>query len=199
MDSDFTGFVLVGGKSSRMGADKFALEIDGETFLTRAAKVLEPVCETIKIILNQTQNIEIDFAIVRDFYSERGALGGIQAALKNCDTKFAVVLAVDLPFVSTEALENLQTIALASDKFPAVVPRQSDGRFQPLCAVYRVRDCLAPLEKLLDETVSASARDFLEIISPKYIEASRLSDDEQLFFNVNFPADYESLELRLEA
>src|SRR5687768_8165529 len=148
MKSDLTGFVLAGGQSARMGVDKFMLEIDGETFLTRALNALKPVCDTVKIVLNQTQAIETDQPIVRDIYAARGALGGIHAALKNCATKFAVILAVDLPFVTTAAIENLTRFALVSNKYPAIVPRAHDGKFQPLCAVYRAKYCLPALEKL---------------------------------------------------
>lgn len=189
MNPDFTGFVLAGGKSSRMGADKFALKIGGETFLTRAVKVLKPVCETVKVVLNQTQNLETTLPVIRDVYAGRGALGGIHTALKNCETKYAVILAVDLPLATTGAIENLTKIALASNKFPAIVPRQADGRFQPLCAVYRAKICLPPIEKILVENNKASVREFLDSISPKYVEAGRLSAGENLLFNVNNPED----------
>jgi molybdenum cofactor guanylyltransferase len=193
METDFTGFVLAGGKSSRMGADKFALPIAGETFLARAVYALSGVCRKVKIVLNQTQTFETNLPIVRDIYPERGANGGIHAALRNCETEFAVVLAVDLPLVDREAIENLARFALSSPKFSAIVPTQADGKPQPLCAVYRVKDCLAPLEKLLSENERASVRDFLEIISPKFVAARLLSADENFLFNVNFPADYEKI------
>jgi molybdenum cofactor guanylyltransferase len=186
---NFTGFVLVGGKSSRMGADKYALKFGGETFLKRAVNTLKPVCETVKIVLNQTQNIEMNQPIVRDIYAERGAPGGIHAALKNCETKFAIILAVDSPFVTTEAIEKLAEFALASNKFIAFVPRQTDGKLQPLCAVYRANYCLPILENLIKKTDSASVNDFLELIYPKYIDANRLSANENLLFNVNSPSD----------
>ena len=189
MQSDFTGFVLAGGKSSRMGKDKFSLEINGETFLDRAVNVLKPVCAEVKIVLNQTQQIETDLSFVRDVYAERGAPGGIHTALKNCQTKLAIILAVDLPFVSTAAIENLARVALASNEYPACVPRQTDGRPQPLCAVYRARFCLPALEQILARNDKSSVRDFLDLISPKYVAADRLSADENLLFNVNSPAD----------
>lgn len=191
MNSNFTGFVLAGGKSSRMGTDKSALQIGGETFLERAVNTLKPVCESVKIVLNQTKTFETDMPFVRDAYAERGALGAIHAALKNCPTKFAVVLAVDLPLVTIAAIENLARFALASNKYIAFVPRSIDGRAQPLCAVYRARFCIPPIEKVLNENDSASVRDFLAQVAPKYIEANRLSADENLLFNVNYPADFD--------
>lgn len=193
MKTDFTGFVLAGGRSSRMGADKLNLPIGGGSFLERAVKALTPVCVTVKIVLNESQQIAPGPPIVRDIYANRGALGGIHAALKNCATKYAVVLAVDLPFVSTGALEILIDFALASNKYVGFVPRQPDGQFQPLCAVYRARYCLPAAEQALSENESASVRDFLELIAPKFIESARLSENENLLFNVNFPADFEQV------
>ncbi|MEP6903312.1 MAG: molybdenum cofactor guanylyltransferase [Actinomycetota bacterium] len=192
--NNFTGFVLAGGKSSRMGADKFALELHGETFLTRAVNALSPVCGIVKIVLNEHQTIETEQPIVRDIYTLRGALGAVHAALKNCETKLAIILAVDLPFVTTEAIENLANIALSSNKFIAFVPSQTDDKPQPLCAVYRAKYCLPTLEKLLNENDSASVRDFLDLIFPKYIEADRLSADKNLLFNVNQPNHFQQLQ-----
>ncbi len=191
------GFILAGGKSSRMGVDKFNLQIDGKTFLERAVETLKPVCENVKIVLNQKQIIETNQLIICDIYIERGALGGIHTALKTCETKFAIILAVDLPFVTTEAIENLTSYALASNKYLAVVPRQNDGRLQPLCAIYRANYCLPILEKLLDETESASVRDFLELIYPKYVDANLISSSENLLFNVNSPDDFDQIGLVL--
>ena len=191
--NDFTGFVLVGGKSSRMGADKFALKIGGGTFLERAVQTLKPVCETVKIVLSQTQNIKTDLEIIRDIYENRGAPGGIHAAFSNCDTKFAVVLAVDLPLITSDAFERLCTIAIDSEDFSAIVPRQKDNKIQPLAAVYRVDVCLPKVEEILLKYESTSMRSFIETIETNFIEADSLSTDENLFFNVNCPPDFEQI------
>ena len=198
---NLTGYVLAGGKSSRMQTDKAFLEIGGETFLTRAVKTLRTVCENrVTIVLNQTQThfiARISDAVphIFDVYENRGALGGIHAALTNCETKYALILAVDLPFVSSEALENLVNIALSSNKYIAVVPRQTDDRLQPLCAVYHTRYCLSALENLMKENDSASVNDFLELIAPRFINQNKLTADEStdIFFNVNYPADYQKI------
>ena len=200
MKNHFSGYVLAGGKSSRMGADKAFLEIGGETFASRAVNALKPICSQVKIVLNKAQktSVEIfpaDVPHIFDIYEDRGALGGVHTALKNCATKYAIILATDLPMMTVEAIEKLAEIALASNKFIAVVPRQSDGRLQPLCAVYHARYCLPPLEKLLNENEFASACDFLEAVFPRFVDEEKLTDGESkdIFFNANFPADYKSL------
>lgn len=199
-DENFTGFVLAGGKSSRMGNDKALLEINGKTFLENAVNALRPFCSLVKIVLNKSQTlfiekIPVEIPHIFDHFENRGALGGIHAALQNCETEFAIILAVDLPFVSHEAIEKLCRVVLDSKDFSAIVPRQIDGKLQPLCAVYRARVCLPKLEELLDETDSASVRDFLELIFPQYIEANRLSANENLLFNINHPTDFQRVSL----
>ncbi len=199
--NDFSGFVLAGGKSSRMKTDKAFLEIGGETFLARAVGTLRTVCENrVTVVLNQKQNHFIEripegTPHASDVYEDRGALGGIHAALVNCPTKYAVVLAIDLPLVTAEAVEKLVDIMLSSNKFIAVVPRQADGRVQPLCAIYHARYCLPALEDLMETNDSASANDFLELVAPRYVAQNKLTDDDStdIFFNVNHPTEYEKL------
>jgi molybdopterin-guanine dinucleotide biosynthesis protein A len=134
--NNFTGYVLAGGKSSRMATDKAFLRFGDETFLNRAVKSLSTVCENrIVIVLNQTQTHFIEklpreIPYIFDVFNNRGALGGIHAALQNCRTKYAVILAVDLPFVTGEAIENLAKIAIQSKDCAAFVPIQTDERMQ---------------------------------------------------------------------
>lgn len=194
MQSDlFEGFVLAGGASSRMGADKANLRFGGETFLSLAARTLAETCGKVKIVLNENQLAPDGCETVRDEFKSRGALGGIHAALVNCAGKWAIILAVDLPLVGVEAIENLQRVALDSDGFSAIVPRQQDGRLQPLCAAYLAADCLPQIGEFLRRESSNSVRDFLRLVPTKIVEANLLSADENLFFNVNRPRDFQAL------
>jgi molybdopterin-guanine dinucleotide biosynthesis protein A len=200
---DFTGYVLAGGKSSRMRTDKAFLEIEGETFLHRAVKALETAgANPLKIVLNKAQTNFIERLPDRvphifDIYENSGALSGIHAALSDCRSEWIIILAVDLPFVSSEAIENLARIAYSSKDFAAIVPVQTDGRPQPLCAVYRAEDCLPKLEDLLSKNTSAPVRDFLELVPTHFIGQDELvtNTSEDLFYNVNRPSDFQTLVL----
>lgn len=196
MANNFSGYVLAGGKSSRMGADKAFLKIGDKTFIENAARALKPHCARVKIVLNESQTGFIErlpenTEYIFDRFENRGALGGIHAALKDCETEFAVVLAVDLPFVGESAIKNLREIALGSENFSAVVPRQNDGKLQPLCAVYRVSDCLPKAQEILSKTVSVSMKDFLNELETKIIESESLDDNQKLFLNINNRTEYE--------
>jgi molybdopterin-guanine dinucleotide biosynthesis protein A len=198
---DFTGYVLAGGKSSRMKTDKAFLPFGDESFLNRAVRTLSVVCGSrVKIVLNQTQTHFIErlpaaIPHIFDCLPNCGAPGGIHAALKDCETKYAIILAVDLPLVTPEAIEKLAKITIATNNYAAIVPRQNDGRLQPLCAVYSIADCLPKLEILMNQSDSASVKDFLNLIAPHFIRQIDLTADtaKDLFFNVNRPDDFCSL------
>ena len=195
---NFEGFVLAGGKSSRMGEDKALLKIGDETFAERAARTLSPVCEgRVRIVLNPNQSAAdfSRFEFVRDLFNERGAPGGIHAALANSESEWTIILACDMPLATEETISRLAEIALnVPPEISAVVPRQPDGRLQPLCAVYRTSACLPRLEKLLLSKESFSVRDFLATIDTVYTENKKTpSETETAFFNVNTLEDYRRL------
>jgi molybdopterin-guanine dinucleotide biosynthesis protein A len=194
----FSGYILAGGKSSRMGTDKAFLKIGDKTFIENAVEILAPVCEQVIIVLNKSQTHFIEKLPAKtphifDIYENRGALGGIHAAFQDCRTEFAIILAVDLPFVAREAIGKLCEIISDEKDISAIVPRQNDGRLQPLCAVYKVENCLPKLEEILLTDNSASVRDFLETIEMKIVNAKNLGFNKNIFTNINSPKDFEKL------
>ena len=154
--------------------DKAFLRIGKKTFIENAVEILAPVCKQVKIVLNKSQNhfigkIPVETPPIFDIYENRGALGGMQAAFRDCKTEFAIILAVDLPFVSSEAIKIMSEFVSAFNKFFAFVPRQDDGRLQPLCAIYKTKDCLPEIEKVLANQEFASVNSFLDVIAKKII------------------------------
>jgi molybdopterin-guanine dinucleotide biosynthesis protein A len=134
---DVTAFVLAGGKSSRMGADKAFVKFDGQTLLERALDVAHAL--TPKVFIVGSQEKFAGFApVVEDIFPEHGPLGGIHAALRSSATDLNLMLAVDMPFVSPALLQCLITEAKTAGDASVVAPRP-DGRWEPLCAVYRKR------------------------------------------------------------
>src|SRR6185369_14860860 len=133
-----TGFVLIGGKSSRMGTDKALLRLpDGETLLEHAMAVLSSVASEVRLIGSNEKYADFTATaqIVEDIFPERGPLGGIHAALASTDTDLNLILAVDTPAVTTVLLEYLVARVEATEAL-VVVP-EIEGRLQPLCAANR--------------------------------------------------------------
>src|SRR6266536_1348919 len=128
------GFVLAGGTSSRMGADKAFLEFQGQTLLERALALIGRVCPSAAIVGDPARFSSYG-AVVEDVYTGCGPLAGIHAALTRSYAELNLMLAVDLPFVSEDLLSYLFSVAEETSAV-VTVPRTGKG-FQPLCAVYR--------------------------------------------------------------
>jgi molybdopterin-guanine dinucleotide biosynthesis protein A len=190
------GFLLAGGKSSRMGVDKAFLDFGGQTLLDRALAVIGEVCDRVAIVGDPAKFADCRSAkcesVVADIFLGCGPLGGIHAALVHSSAELSLMLAVDMPFVTTELLAFLFEAGENTDAV-VTVPRTSKG-FQPLCAVYRREFCTAAEQALrageykIDAAFSNVA---IRIIEEAELAAAGFS--ERSFFNLNTPQD------RLEA
>lgn len=200
---DFSGYILAGGKSSRMGTDKAFLKIGEKNFLENAFEILNPICDyRIKIVLNPkrkqlTKKLPKDIPYIFDIFKNRGVLGGIHSALTDCKTKFAIILAVDLPFVTSEAIRHLSQITIGSEQISAVIPKQNEGRLQPLVAVYKVSHCLPIIEQTFSLKNHFSVHDFISKLETKIVDQNVLSKDKNLFLNINDHSDLRANDLGL--
>ena len=131
-------FVLAGGKSSRMGADKAALKFHGATLLERALGIATLAADEVHICGPRGK---FGPAAIEDIFPDCGPLGGIHAALRSSASELNLVLAVDLPFMEADFLRFLLRQAETQPRTEtgfllAIVPRAAGG-WQPLCALYR--------------------------------------------------------------
>lgn len=131
---DISAFVLAGGQSSRMGADKAFVELEGRTLLTYALNLLKQVTGDVHILSSK-----VPFGaygeVVEDQFPNCGPLGGIHAALRFSSAPLNLILAVDMPFVRVAFLQYLANLA-RNNSATVTVPRAA-GNWQPLCAIYR--------------------------------------------------------------
>ena len=175
-----------------MGVDKANLEIDGERLADRSARVLGAVClPVLEVGPGYT-----DLGGVREDPPGRGPLAAIAAGARALRQRGwagpALVLAVDLPLVTAEALAFLRDFP-GSD---AVVPFVG-GQPQPLCARYSA--------EALDGAPEAvargedSVRRFLASLGGVQWVGPRMWGavaDERTFSDVDTPEDLERLGLR---
>lgn len=132
--SPAAAFILSGGKSTRMGTDKAFLEFAGKPLIVRAVELAREVFERVYIV-GDPQKFSTYAPVVEDVFCDHGPLGGIHAALVSTHAEWNLMLAVDLPFVTTDFLKFLGAEARDSGAI-VTVPRVA-GRLQPLCGIYR--------------------------------------------------------------
>jgi molybdenum cofactor guanylyltransferase len=127
------GYLLAGGKSSRMGRDKALLELGGESLVERAIRKLGEVCVEVAIA-GGTEDLARFGRVILDKSTGCGPLGGIVSALGESSFQWNLFLPVDAPFVPVSALEELISQTRGFDGM--CVMARTGGQIQPLCAVY---------------------------------------------------------------
>jgi molybdopterin-guanine dinucleotide biosynthesis protein A len=187
---EVAGFVLAGGKSTRMGADKAFLEFASQSLLKRAVALVSEVTQEVGIVGSQ-EKFAGHAPAVEDIFRDCGPLGGIHAALRGSRAELNLMLAVDMPFMTARFLSYLVAEAGAASEAWAVMPR-SGGRFQPLCAVYR-REFAVAAEKAL-RAGRYKIGLLLEDVPVRVIEEDELAlggFSANLFDNLNTPEELE--------
>jgi molybdopterin-guanine dinucleotide biosynthesis protein A len=194
---EIEGFVLAGGASSRMGADKAGLSIGGETFVARAARALGTIASRVSVVSSRDEHAHTGLRVVPDIHAGAGALGGIHAALHACRAPWAAIVSCDLPFATGDLFARLASFV--SDERDAVAPVQPDGRIQPLCALYAVATCLPATGQML-AAGERRPRVLLKRLRTRWVAPAEISDlprAELFFTNVNTPDDYEQAKARM--
>ncbi len=181
-------FVLAGGKSTRMGADKAFVTLEGRTLLARALEAARSVSGDVRIVGDPAKFA--GFApVVEDEFRGCGPLAGIHAALRVSPAELNLILAVDVPFVTPALLQYLMTRAQGSSAAWVTVARAGGG-WQPLCAVYR-REFVDAAEKALRDGRYKIDALFAAVptltIEEKALAAAGFSAD--VFRNLNTPQE----------
>ena len=177
----FSGAVLAGGRSLRMGRDKAGLEINGKTFLQiQAEKLADAEINDIMICGGSRQDAQL--RMIPDSAPGLGPLEGIRAALEASENPFCVILSVDAVLVKPETLQDLMDLACKNEA--AITLLASKRGPEPLIGVYS-KEILPEVSKCLAEDRRA-VRAVFEAFPPALLTLP--ANDPQLS-NCNTPED----------
>lgn len=194
-DIEATGVVLAGGSSRRMGRDKAALALEGETLLARVVRRLASATREV-IVVGPPERAQLvpGVRVVTDARPGLGPLGGIYSGLLAAVTPYVFVVACDMPFVNPALVHYLLSLAPSTD---VVVPRTPRGTEQ-LHAVY-ARTCLPVMASRLDAGYLAVAR-LYHLLRVRVVEPTEWAayDPAGLsMLNINTPEEWERVESQL--
>ena len=144
----WTGVILAGGQSSRMGSDKAELTLDGSTLLERAQSLLSH-CGAENVVVIRRDH-------TADIYPNCGPLGGIHTAIHHHTNQPMVVIPVDLPLLGEEDITQL----VKAGQNDQCISRFA-GQYIPLY-IPTPAALLLPLTERLEQGRPLSLRSFFE-------------------------------------
>lgn len=135
------GYILAGGKSSRMGSDKALMKLGGKPLIRHAVKKLSRVCIDVQILTNN-EELEAFAPIVHDVHPGCGPMSGMEAGLDHSIFEWNLFMAVDMPFLPTAFLTSWVNRCLLEERGVVAGARvrmiEVDGRPQPaLCLLHK--------------------------------------------------------------
>lgn len=181
------GFILTGGRSSRLGHDKALLPMAERTVVEHLADVAASADCAVTLVGAPGRYRHLGIPCIPDLRPGLGPLSGIEAALLHAETERSLILACDLPGITSALLNRLFDTSESTDA-GCVCVRDSASRVHPLCAIYR-RQCLAPVQAALN-CGKLRLMNLLDEISTIYVDA------DVVLANINTPAEWASFSCR---
>ncbi len=175
------GFVLVGGRSERMGRDKARLPVSANFLVDEVARQVRSAAATVALVGQAERYRDLPYDCFDDLRPGAGPLGGIETALGTARGDLNLIVACDMPGLRSEWLQDLVGRA-AKRASRCLICRDVSGRVHPLCGIWSP-DCLPVVQRALDEkrlrlhdVLHELAADYLTIDCP--------------IWNVNTPAEW---------
>jgi molybdopterin-guanine dinucleotide biosynthesis protein A len=141
------GFVLAGGMSSRMGADKALLRFCGRPMVEIAVEKLRGFCAEVGIAGNREDLAEFA-TVVPETRVGIGPAAGIEAGLGAASQRWVLFMPVDVPLMPVNLLRGWAEAVLAMDEVSASY--LYCGRAQPAFCMLR-SGCREMFSQVLDD------------------------------------------------
>ena len=177
-----TAIILAGGRGRRIGQSKCMLPIGGRPLIEHVYRQL--VAHATEVLVSTNDPAECSFLglrVVLDEVPGRGPLMGIASAVAASAHDLNLVVACDIPEIDFGFVRGMLSRADGCD---GVVPTDSEGRYEPLLAVYR-KSMLAPMRQVLAEG-GRRIRDVYELCRIRTIELG----EAPWLCNINTAEDY---------
>jgi molybdopterin-guanine dinucleotide biosynthesis protein A len=190
------GYVLAGGRSSRMGTDKAFIELAGKPLIAYATETLRNICAEVSI-LGSDPKLLPHGRLVPDLHAGCGPIGAIEAALTDSRFDWNLLVPVDVPFLPPELVREW-ALSVTADLELRVSYFEVGGRAEP--GVLLIRRSVRPAISAAIERGDYKLLPALRAAAPGAslrVEPLR-EDPEQWFTNVNTPLELDEAKRRIE-
>lgn len=168
-----------------MGTDKATLVVAGEPFWQRQLRILKELRPEYLWVSARHRPAwcPADMEVILDAAPSRGPLSGLAAGLARLQTSHLLALAIDLPRMTTDRLQQLWALAQPGK---GVVP-YNDGSFEPLCAIYPLEAAVGANEALQRNQLSLQQLCKTLLARNQLILHQVAACDRRFYFNANEP------------
>lgn len=189
--TEIAAIVLAGGKSSRMGQDKALIKLGVRTLLNQICTLARECATQVYVVtpwIEKYQDVlPLGCALIPEPKDNQCPLGGFITGLHYVEQDWVLLLACDLPLLTTEVVKQWCSILpRVEDKAIALLPKSSKG-WEPLCGFYR-SNCLP----LLKTYWQRGGKSFQSWLSSQTVQELSI-DDPQILFNCNTPEDLKKI------
>lgn len=167
----FSGLLLAGGRSRRMGTDKALLPVGEKRLLDLMVdKMYRAGCDDVVVSRNES-------GYTQDIIADKGPLSGLHAGLPKCHHPLILVVPVDMPGLTVEAMRKLASASEAAYFEDSAMP----------CALRRTAGLKDYIEhQLRSENGRLSVNALLKFTRAKALPRG----DERTLYNTNTPEQW---------
>jgi len=153
-DGELAAAILAGGHARRMdGVNKGTLVVGRTAIIDRQLETLAEIARDIFVVgRSDVAWTSRGLRVIPDEIPGAGPLGGIYTAIVRSPYERTLVVACDMPFLSSAFLRELAAVSDAD----LVIPRHARG-YEPLCAIYS-RACADDIRERLARGMNEASR-----------------------------------------
>jgi molybdopterin-guanine dinucleotide biosynthesis protein A len=182
--------ILIGGKSRRMGTAKALLPLDGCTLLERTVEVARNITDDVLLLGQPHFDLPPSLqsvAVIPDHRPNLGPIGGLESLLLSRPGSCCILLACDMPNLTSAFLDRL--VANADECDAVVFTTIEEPSWHPCCALYQPT-CLP----FIQAAIEARRYGMVELLSRLCVRRIELKNEEaRAVENWNEPADIRSV------
>ena len=184
---NINGYILAGGKSSRMGTDKGLLILNGKAIVQIIIENLQSAVNRIIIVSNNAEYEKFGLEVIPDLIKDKGPAVGIHAALSHTDAENIFILSCDMPNITTDAIQYIMDQASHSQ----ITLPVNHGKTEPLFGVYSQK-CLPLWQQLIEQGMIKLQEMVTHFELLKIdVDNNKLFND-SLFLNINNKNDFQN-------
>lgn len=185
-----TGYILAGGKSSRMGTDKGLMLLDGKPLIEHIIEQLKPAVGNLVIVSNNPAYAAFGYELITDLVKDIGPAGGIYSALTHSKTDKNFILSCDMPFVTTAAIDFI----IQQTSSAQIILPVHKGQMEPMFGLYS-KSCLTQWHALIQQGFLKLQEMVCHFNLLKLdVDGNHIFAD-PLFININTPEDFKKASL----